>query len=494
MNKTVSCNISGLIFNLEELAYAKLSEYLMALKKSLSGTEGSDEVYADIELRIAELFNQKISQSKQVVVMADVEEVIALLGNPSDYVDNEEKASVAGEKTEDNSKTSGRKVFMRDTDNGMIAGVCAGIAAYFGIDITLVRVLFIILMIVPGFGGIAYIILWIAAPTAKTAAEKIQLRGEPVNVDTIKKEVEDAAKRVEEYSKKNWSRKSVKKVKEKSSKIGMWFRSIFGVMLLFGALFSILFFFIFSLSNIGLFTSNDGEQLISLYTFSSVIFNSSLQGLMGWFGIIGTVVIPLVLIVIFAFKLLFYIKGVWMRLPALLLLVGWFFALGALIIVVIQIGRDFSVLGETDEKIASLYVEELIVDVPELFLNENQSSGQLSFNGQKMSSIVEMDAENIRSGMVNLHVRASKDSLFHIYRERSAYGFTLKRAMRLAANIHHDVHLEENLLTIQPIYAFPAEDKLRGQKVTIFIEVPKDKQIQWQGNKKQLVVRDRRMY
>lgn len=494
MNKTVSCNISGLIFNLEEIAYEKLSDYLKSLKKSLAGTEGSDEVYADIELRIAELFNQKISQSKQVIVMTDVEEVIALLGNPSDYVDNEETANVAGEKSEDNSKTSERKVFMRDTDNGVIAGVCAGISAYFGVDLTLVRVLFIILLIVPGFGGIVYIVLWIAAPSAKTASEKIQLRGEPVNIDSIKKEVEEAAKRVEAYSKKNWNATKVEKIKDKSASFGNWLKRLIGLFLLLGALFAIVFFLIFTLSNIGIFTSNNGEQLISLYAFSSLLFTTSFQSLLAWFGIIGSVLIPLVLIAILAVRLLFETKGAWLKFPSLILLIGWFFALGALVVVGIQIGRDFSVLGETDESIASVYVNELIVDVPEMFLNEQNSAGHISFNGKTMSSFVDMDSENIRSGMVNLRIQPSKDSLFHVYRERSSYGLTYKRAMRLAGNIQHDMQLEDNRLTIQPVYTFPSEDKLRGQQVTILIKVPKDKQILWEGNKKQLFLKDRRLH
>jgi hypothetical protein len=91
MKKTISCNISGLIFNIEEPAYNRLSAYLDSLKSQLSHTEGKDEIYADIELRIAELFTEKLGATRQVVTEEDVNEVIDVLGKPEDYIDEEEK-------------------------------------------------------------------------------------------------------------------------------------------------------------------------------------------------------------------------------------------------------------------------------------------------------------------------------------------------------------------------------------------------------------------
>lgn len=493
MNKTVSCNISGLIFNLEELAYEKLSQYLNVLKSSLNGSDGGDEVYSDIELRIAELFSNKLSSSKQVIVMADVEEVVAALGDPKDYVEQEEQggSNDDADRYSSTTESTDKKLFMRDTDNGVIAGVCAGISSYFGIDLTLVRVLFIIFLLFPGFGGLVYIILWIAAPSAKTASEKLRLRGEPVNIDTLKREVQEAAHRVEDYSKRKFSKEKVKHIKQQTSSVGRFIRSMVGFGLLLGATFGIFFFLVFSLSRVGIFTSDSGEQLISMYEFSSVIFNSQWQSFLGWSGVLGTVLIPLILIAILGIKLLFNIHGSWVKYPSTVLMVFWFLSVGTLTLAGFQVAREFTHHGETDEAVTLIHTNELIVNIPEMFLKEVPGThGEKAIN-YVYQPLLELENDDIKSGLVTLRISTSKDSLFHVYRERSSYGITFNKAMRLASNIEHEISLNGNELTIQPFYVFPSEDKLRGQHVTIFIEVPEGKSIQWKGNRKQLKVKER---
>jgi phage shock protein PspC (stress-responsive transcriptional regulator) len=492
MNKTVSCNISGLIFNLEELAFDKLSQYLNTLKDSLKGSEGSDEVYSDIELRIAELFSKKLSPSQQVIVMQDVEEVIRQLGDPKDYVEQDAGDPIPeNESSQTSSSNEERKVFMRDTDNGVIAGVCAGISAYFGIDLTLIRVLFIIFLLFPGFGGLAYIILWIAAPSAKTAAEKLRLRGEPVNIDTLKREVQEAAQRVEDYSKRKFSKKRVKQFKKQSSSFGSFLRSLIGFALLLGATFGILFFLIFSLSRVGIFTSQNGEQLVSMYEFSNVIFNSTFHSFLGWTGILGTVLIPLILIAILGVKLVFNIHGSWVKYPSTILMVLWFLSIGVLTLAGFQIAREFTHHGETDEALVSVSSDELVIHVPELFLQEIPSGSSKATFNYVYAPLLELDDESVRSGLITLEISASEDDLFHVSRERSSYGITRNKAMRLASNVEHEVVIDQHEVTIQPYYTFPAMDKLRGQHVTIIVKVPEGKSIRWKGNKKQLNVKDR---
>jgi len=171
MNKTVSCNISGIIFNLEENAYATLNTYLTNLRTHLRNVEGSDEIYADIESRIAELFSGKLGVSKEVITEADVDEVIRILGNPEEYIDEDAEDSEGQNKEKETKRSESAKVFMRDPDNGVIAGVCTGISAYFGVDLTLVRGLFVLLFLFTGFGLGLYIVLWIIAPRANSSAD-----------------------------------------------------------------------------------------------------------------------------------------------------------------------------------------------------------------------------------------------------------------------------------------------------------------------------------
>ena len=460
------------------------------LKNHLKGTEGSDEIYSDIELRIAELFSAKLSQFNQVIVLKDVEEVITTLGDPKEYVDPENSEHT--EEAFDNiSSEKQKKIYMRDPGNGMIAGVCAGISAYFGIDLTLVRVLFIIFLLFPGFGGLVYIILWIAAPSAKTAADKLRLKGEPVNIDTLKREVQDAAQRVEEYSKKKFTQERVNQLKDKTYSIGRTIKSIFGFFFVLGAMFGILFFLIFVLSNVGIFTSDDGEQLISMYEFSSVIFTSKWQSIMGWSGILGTVLIPLLTIGLIGVKFLFQLNSSWVKYPSSVLIIFWFLSLGLLTISGLQLGREFSYLGETDEQIGNVSKNKLIVNIPEMYLEEIPSKQKEISSNYIYKPLLELEKDDIKSGMISINLSKSKDSSFHIYRERSSFGITRNKAIRLASNINHKMELNDNELFVSPYYIFPTEDKLRAQRVTIFIEIPEHGEIEWKGNKKQLKIKER---
>src|SRR6187399_2041762 len=93
MNKTVTINISGIIFHIEEDAFETLSSYLSRIKRTFSQTEGGSEILGDIEARIAELLQSKIIPSKQVIVLADVEAVIAVMGSPEDFGSESEPTS-----------------------------------------------------------------------------------------------------------------------------------------------------------------------------------------------------------------------------------------------------------------------------------------------------------------------------------------------------------------------------------------------------------------
>ncbi len=91
MNKTINVNIGGRIFSIEEDAFSKLEKYLEAIRNSFEGHQSADEIISDIELRVSELFSERINDNKQVIVFEDVEAVIAIMGKPEDYIDAEDE-------------------------------------------------------------------------------------------------------------------------------------------------------------------------------------------------------------------------------------------------------------------------------------------------------------------------------------------------------------------------------------------------------------------
>ena len=301
MKKNISINLQGLIFHIEEDGFDVLSRYLAEVKAHFAGYRGHEDIVADIEGRIAELFAARLSPAQQVVTLADVEAMTAKMGRVRDFAadadadeDDEAPTAAAGpagsfptagaagiggaaaaptaegpkrlyrdmanrkvagvaagiaqyfavnplwirlgfvvlaffspgawrvfdenpfrhfnfhfgswallgyivlwivlpkrydapaptEALLTSGPLAGRRLF-RDTDGGKVAGVASGLAAYFNIDVTLVRVLLLAGLLAGGFTFILYLILWVALPEAKTVSDKLRMRGDAINLESF---------------------------------------------------------------------------------------------------------------------------------------------------------------------------------------------------------------------------------------------------------------------------------------------------------------------
>ncbi|ELR68936.1 hypothetical protein C900_05629 [Fulvivirga imtechensis AK7] len=261
MKKNISINISGIIFHIEEDAFEKLRDYLDGINRYFSNFDGSQEIIADIESRIAEIFLAKLNEGKQVITAEDVDSLITTMGSIKDFqaVEEEEanhEKSDSYSESESSWSESGRKLY-RDEKRKLIGGVCAGIAhyfnldplwirlitiilflgsygvlliayavlwivlpssydlsedkklkkmyrnpegkviagvssgvaTYFGVDVVVIRLLFVLFTPVGGSGLLAYIILWIILPEAKTITDKVQMQGDPVTLSNIESNI-----------------------------------------------------------------------------------------------------------------------------------------------------------------------------------------------------------------------------------------------------------------------------------------------------------------
>ena len=181
MKLTVNINLGGYAFHVDEDAYERLQQYLKSLENEFSGETSSAEIIADIEGRVAELFRMRLSSYKQVINMKDVEEVMAILGSPE---------VISGSETADSeSHTASSRRIYRDPEGRIFGGVCSGLAAYLNMDALIMRIIFVILALPGGFGVILYLVLWIVLPEARTTAQKLEMRGDPVNIENIKESV-----------------------------------------------------------------------------------------------------------------------------------------------------------------------------------------------------------------------------------------------------------------------------------------------------------------
>ena len=199
MKKTVTINISGIIFHIEEDAYQQLQSYLHKIGLHFNTSNEREEIISDIESRIAELLKEKITKSQQVVTSKEVERIISIMGKPEEFADENSSASANENKPSDAQKNYKRRLF-RDTDNKLLGGVCSGIAAYFDWDVVWIRVIFVVLTLLGISGVLLYLILWIVVPEAQTALEKLQMRGDPTDISNISKTVKAKAEKIKKKS------------------------------------------------------------------------------------------------------------------------------------------------------------------------------------------------------------------------------------------------------------------------------------------------------
>jgi len=206
MKKTININLGGQPFIIDEQAYDILHRYFEALRQKFTNEAEQKEILSDIEARVAEVFTQRLAKTRAVVNEEDVVYIISLMGRPDDIAGEPETAS-AGQDAKSATSFSGtyigpvEKKFFRDPDNKKVGGVISGLCHYFGWgDPTWIRIVIVVLFALSMFSGLGlgfpiaviYLILLIVVPEAATSAEKLQMRGQPVTIQNIEKEVRDA--------------------------------------------------------------------------------------------------------------------------------------------------------------------------------------------------------------------------------------------------------------------------------------------------------------
>lgn len=484
MNKVISTNIGGLIFNLDENAYATLTQYLEQLKKHLSRIKSDDEILRDIELRIAELLGKKQSEYKQVISQQDVDEVISLLGDPKEYVDDsetsfkDEEESTSNHEHYSDDKSSSKKILFRDPDNGVAAGVCSGIATYFGMDVTIIRLIFIGLALFFGFAIPLYIILWIVVPKAITSGDKLKMKGEAITVENIKKEVHDASERVKNSKFTKDVSSKIEDVSKKVPALVNVIKKIIGVSLIIAAFFGILFFCFFIIGDYGYFVNN-GEEIYSFKQFSDLFFQTNFQVTFGWTGFLLFFLMPILIISLIGLSLLFQLNRTWIKRINLSFFFLWLISIGFMIIIGLQVGRDFTNKAVNKSELVSTKIEKLIINV----IDENRKTNNSTVNGFASDELFIKDKNTIQSNELEVEVKESDDSLVHIYIQRRAYGITNRKALNRANNIQAHIDYTNGKLNVSPSISYPFKDKYRGQEVTLLIFLPKNTSIECEGNK-----------
>ena len=475
MKKTVSVNIKGMNFLIEEDAYEILQQYIQLLTKGLQNDAGGKEIIEDIELRIAELCSEQLNDRKQVIEKEDIEKILSTLGDPSQYIDDAEPQQA---NYSQNEPINDKRLF-RDTDNGMLAGVAAGISNYLNIDVVIIRAIFVVVFLFGGFGIPLYIIMWIIVPKATSTIDKLRSRGKAVTVDTVKEEVEMAAERLTKES-KNFANRIRKddSYQKRFSSIGRLFSIIIGSGFLAFGLFLLAIFLTFGIGGFQFIPAQNEYGFLSFPEFGELVLETASDYKWAWVGGLMTGFSVILFILLLGTKMIFRIRNTWSKMTLGLLFFTGVLGIAVCIYVGIRTGSEMMIEGEIEREIGSIAVKELNIETltPEL---KSEKSFDVKSKGRYGMLTIEND-QIIESG-VYVEYRLSPDSLFHIYQNLTANSKSHRLAVGKAENIQHTIFLDSLGLKLNSHYSFPKTDKLRDQDVIVIIEVPVGGSVKWNG-------------
>jgi phage shock protein PspC (stress-responsive transcriptional regulator) len=490
MNKTVTINISGIIFHIEEDAYDSLSKYLITIKGYFSKTDGDNEIMSDIEARIAELLQQKINASKQVVLMVDVDHVKSIMGKPEEFggEQTKEETRSTNDQTNANSEKVKRRLF-RNPDEKAIGGVCSGLAAYFDVDIVWIRLAMFLLIF---FGGISlwvYIILWIIIPEAKTTADKFAMRGESANINNImqsfKDEANDVKNRFKNHDFANTASGNISRILNGFFNI---VGRLIGLFLLFLGC-GFLFAYITSLFGISIADSNS-----DIANWKSVIFNSSGNYALGILAFIIVFGIPIFMLLYAGIKLLFKISysNRWLNLS---LGIIWLFGLIIGIYVSVSTIKQFSENSKVKE-IVELHGlgDTLVIKLNPAMttlkaLNYDNADDLETYFGKSHSGYQfgELKGKLNIIGYAGLDIIESNTDSVELTINYTSRGATKRDANENAKTIKYSYKQNNNELIFDEVFSVIAGSKFTAQEVDIKLSLPKGKVIYFDKSVKNLL-------
>jgi len=476
MNKTVTINLASILFHIDEEAFNKLKEYLDAIKESLASEEGKEEITADIEARIAEIFNEKKQFEQQVISIAEVDDVIEIMGQPEDYsVDDEPNGD-----TESKQKgTSQIKKLFRDPLDSYVGGVSAGLGHYFGLDPIWMRIIWVLLVL--GSSGafiFVYLGFWFFVPKANSTADQLAMKGQPITISTIEQKVK------EEFQKadiKNTTASFFERLGELLTfclKIGI---KLFGIYLIVSAG-SVLFLAILGLLGISIF------NVLDPYWFQYV--NAFNIGFPLWIVSLLTfliIAIPAFFVLLLGLKILVKNLKPIEKVTSLTLIGAWIVSALCLLFFGIKqyTERSFNGAVTIDEVInvsandtLHVYMSQNEVydtdNLPAPFeaFTAKTNNYDLDYTDQSFKIYENNDQKILLLNDIKLSVKSTTDDKAVLKVIKKGKGNSSEKSKQRAGAIDFKYTIRKNSIYIDPYAIVKYAEKYAGQKVEIILFVP----------------------
>lgn len=471
MNRTVTSNIGGLIFNMEEEAFQKLKEYIDQIKEVLRNEKGFEEILQDIEARIAEILSERTQKRSLPVVVADVLHVIESMGTPHEFANGEAEGETL---VNDVPRSKNRRLF-RDPDGRILGGVCAGLGHYFGIDPVIMRLLFVAIVIFGGSGILLYLILWLVMPKATSAADRLSMKGEPINLESIKnmfrgEGTEDAQEAGR--SLKFFLQKAGEFVVNILRMIVKALGRVFGVFLIIVAVTGFIVLSITYLgSTSGDLTLNMNQQTLTNLTFTDLslwIFGS--ETALSWAMGFGLVLagLPLLILLLSGLKLMFQSHGITAALLGLLTGL-WLLTLLIFTALAFYKSEEVNTTAQISQPMSVLKLSDTLV-----VRTDNSELAEMSPYSDYRDRFLQADSIQSVINDVQLFMGVSPNDSIRVFIKKSAKGKDIETATARASNIDYAYRIEDGELIINPTFRIYKEDMYRFQSVIIEVQLPEN--------------------
>lgn len=463
MKKTYNISLGGHIFHLEEDAGDKLQTYIRTLEKHYLREEGGVEIMNDIEDRIAELFLEYMQEpGKEVITLTDIEKVIQIMGNTDDIIDQDYEEA-------ETSKTS--RILYRDPDNSILGGVAAGIAAYFHISVLFVRLVFILLAVFYGIIILVYLILWIVIPAALTSRQKLEMKGEKINISNIEKNIKGNIRELKE------NKKVQESIKKTTDFVSQTVCTTGDLLLRIGkVILKIMAGIVFAVSLAVLITFI--VSLLSLCWAPDFLPLSILQILMhvpyaGLFtvALLLTCLSPIVLLLWLSSKCLFQFKNRNYFFP-LTLTVLWIIGIMLLSVLTVVQFRNFS----QHSYVATSQVLQLSDRHPLVIKIHPKFSRQYPGNNRGLEYFSN-DSSGQILGMPRIRFQNGEEQQTVLTLTKEARGFSHNEARRNAEEIQFNWELRNDTLYLDNYFTLADPHNWRANQLSIRLDIPENQNI-----------------
>lgn len=481
MKKTIRIHITGYIFNIEEDAFDVLEAWLKKISGQYGTEDGGDEIVNDIETRVAELFQTEIKEENGVISLKEVNKVIEIMGNPEDFEQHETRNEEGSNEQDRDMK--GFKIYKRlyrDEERKVIGGVCAGLAHYTGIDISLIRVVFIVSVLIGGFGAILYLILWIFIPPAETSSQKLEMQGEPVTISNIEKLIKNEFENVKQTIKDKKYSENLKNFQTELGgilqKIGKVIVALFkglsgvvGVALLVVGIVSIILLFGLLFHHSGWETVLIGSEISHWDSFVSII-PLPFSSLLATIGIFLLIAVPLAGITFAGIRVLFRLNGSRGKAFRVTSSILWIFGFLITSYVAFYFFRNFNSENTTTK---THILESHVGDLLHLRINntyikkfDDPLFQIANYHILKSGKTYEL------YGRPEMNISGSRDTLTKLKLTYSANGDSEQDAGLYMNQIHYRWSREDSVILCDPYFTVSGDNKLYMRDLVINLEIP----------------------